>query len=41
MTNQVVILGDVEMHMLMFKCLCRTVLTINIHTCVSVRKMEL
>lgn len=38
MTNLVVILDDVEMHMLMIKCLYRTVLTINIHTCVSVKK---
>lgn len=36
MTNTVVILDDVEMHMLMFKCLYRTILTINI--CVSVEK---
>lgn len=38
MTNTVVILDDVEMHKLMFKCLYRTILTINIHICVSVKK---
>lgn len=41
MKNLVVILDDVEMHMLMFKCLYRTLLTINIHTCVSVKRIEL
>lgn len=38
MTNLFVISDDVEMHKLMFKCLYRTILTINIHTCVSVKK---
>lgn len=39
MTNLVVILDDVEMHMCMFKCLYTTIHTIYIYPCVSVKKI--
>lgn len=40
MTNLVVILDDVEVHMFMCKCLYTTIHTINIYTFVSGKKIK-